>query len=63
MDIKCVMDSNFNPKSALVDDVDCSDAASGIDQVSEHNVVPDQSCLEQATDANICLEYDILKKI
>ena len=50
------MDSNFDPKSALVDDVDCSDAAGGIDQVSEHHAVPDQSCLQQETDANICLE-------
>ena len=63
MDIKCVMDSNFDPMSVLVEDVGCSEAAGDIDQVSEHNVVPDQSCLEQATDANICLEYDILKKI
>ena len=56
MDIRCVMDSNFDPMSVLVEDVGCSEAAGDIDQVSEHHAVPDQSCLQQETDANICLE-------
>ena len=56
MDIRCVMDSNFDPMSVLVEDVGCSEAAGDIDQVSEHHAVPDQSCLQQETDANICLK-------
>ena len=55
-DIMCVADGPFSPQAALLDDLDCGDNdEANINFYEEHNAVPDQSCLEQATDPRICL--------
>ena len=54
-DIKCVADGPFSPQEALVDDLDCAAAAGEINPYDEHKAVPDQSCLDQASDPSTCL--------
>ena len=54
-DIKCVADGPFSPQEALVDDLDCAAAAGEINPYEEHSAVPDQSCLDQASDPSTCL--------
>ena len=54
--VMCVADGPFSPQAALVDDLDCSDNdEADINSYEEHNAVPDQSCLDQATDPSICM--------
>ena len=57
MDIKCVPDGAFDPMTAMVQEIDCSDAEGSYNQYDEHNAVPDQSCLDEAPDKNVCLKY------
>lgn len=54
-DIKCVADGPFSPQEALGDDLDCAAAAGEINPYEEHSAVPDQSCLDQASDPSTCL--------
>ena len=54
-DIKCVADGPFSPQEALGDDLDCAAAAGEINPYEEHSAVPDQSCLDQASDSSTCL--------
>ena len=55
MDIKCVPDGAFDPQTAAVQEIDCEDGEDSYNMYDEHNAVPDQSCLDEAPDRNLCL--------
>ena len=54
-DVKCVADGPFSPQAALLDDLDCSDNdGANINYYEEHGSIPDQSCMDEASDPSIC---------